>query len=117
METHVAVEPQPAEVDTSNLTLDSRAGVIQGLKDIAMSPKSKPVEKMRALMHIAQLKGFMLDRQIKDLRYVPTAELYELIRNLVIPTLQPFGVESGTPGMLIDAKPNAKPRADNRRKR
>lgn len=107
MEEHAPVEQPIAVIDTSSITLDSREGIIQGLKDIAICPKSKPMEKLRALDKIAELKGFKIDRQIKDLRFIPTKELNDLIRSLVLPTMAAFGVESGTPEMMIDANPRS----------
>jgi len=102
-----AVESTVAEVDTSALTLDSRAGVVEAMKAIALDKKAKPMEKLRALDKIAELKGFKIDRQIKDLRYVPTKELNDLIANLVMPTLAVFGIEDGTPKLLHAADSKA----------
>lgn len=102
MEKHAPVEERPVERDISGLSLDSRQGVIQGFKDIAMGNETKPMEKMRALDKIAELKGFKLDKQIKDLRHVSDDELEELIQNLVLPMLHPYGVRDGSPELILD---------------
>lgn len=103
MEEIHAVRDEAVQIDTSEFTLDSREGVIQALKDIAEHSKAKPMEKLRALGQIAEMKGFKIDRSYKDIRRLSHKELRELILDLVVPTLSAFGVKAAKKALLLDA--------------
>lgn len=97
------IENEAVQIDTSEFTLDSREGVIQALKDIAEHPSSKPMERLRALAQIAELKGFRIDRSFKDIRRLSHKELRALIMDLIIPTLSTFGVKPSQKALVLDA--------------
>ncbi len=100
-------EEQIAVVETER-NFESLKGIIAGLIEIAEDPKAKPMEKLRALDKIAELKGLKIDRQMKDLRFCSAEELNDIILNVVLPTLSTFGVESGSPKLLIDEAASSK---------
>ncbi len=108
MEEIHAIVDEAVQIDTTEFTLDSREGVIQALKDIAEHPKAKPMEKLRALGQIAEMKGFKIDRSHKDIRRLSHKELRELILDLVIPTLGAFGVKAANKTLLLDAGPKTR---------
>lgn len=96
------VEAEVAEVVTE-YTLDSLQGIVHAMVGIAEDAKSKPMERLRALNQIAELRGFKIDRSTKDIRRFSTEELKAAILDLVLPTLAPFGVKPSREGLLSDA--------------
>lgn len=105
------VQILPAEEEAAELvteyTLDSVTGVVASLKKIAEDPKSKPMEVIRALREIAELRGYKIDRSIKNIRNFSHEELRQAIRDLVLPTLSPFGVEAAQRELVLDARNKA----------
>ncbi len=72
-------------------TLDTRDRVIEAYVKIAVTAK-KPADQIRALDKIAELRGFKIDRMISDLKKCTPEELENLIEEIVIPSLAPYGV-------------------------
>lgn len=98
----LATEDEVAE-NVTEYNLDSVQGIVLELVSIAKDPKSKPTERMRALNQIAELRGYKVDRTIKNLRNLSYEELFGAIREIVLPTLAPFGLKGSQKDLLLDA--------------
>ena len=73
-------------------SLDTKDRVIEAYVKIAMKAR-KPADQIRALDKIAELRGFKLDRAATDLKHCSPEELENIIEEMVIPMLSPYGVD------------------------
>lgn len=72
-------------------SLDTKDRVIEAYVKIAMNAR-KPADQIRALDKIAELRGFKLDRAATDLVHCSPEELENIIEEMVIPMLSPYGL-------------------------
>lgn len=80
------VETAVREYDLSSLE-----GIIEALTEIALT-SDKPMERLRAIDKIAELKGFKVDRKLTDLTKLQPEQLVDLVESFVKPMLAPFKV-------------------------
>ena len=70
----------------------TREGMVAALQDIFRDPDSKPIDQIRALDKIAELRGLKVLSDHRNLRRLPPEDLRGIVHDIVIPALEQYGV-------------------------
>ena len=92
--------------------LDSVEGIVEQLTVLYEDPASKPMERIRCLKELAELRGLVVFQGQKDLRKRSPEDLEELLDTFVLPVMRRFGFsthvkrspENAEVGQVVEAE-------------